>query len=456
MFPDADQEHIRHGGSFSGLLIALLVCAGLSIALQHGLAGALWQGKPRLALMLSPDFPPALATLAIARKTGEDTTDPARAGNPGAPAAPQAGSSAANPQPQSPAEPKMLLPPRDTIRLARQVLQNEPLTAAAVAALALGLEENDPKAGADAARKLMRFSTRISLRNVEARYWLLKDGSLRNDAKTLIGQVDLFFRLGGAPPEALLKILTAIADDPRGRPIMIERLKANPAWRENFLNKYPTQSNSYKNVMQVLQALYDGTEKMRPKDIRYFVIAMIQQNKFDDAYYMWLQTLKKEQLGKLSLLFNGDFDLVPSGLPFDWILTSAKGSTTEIASIDGRKSVLEAIFFGGRTTYAGASQWLMLTPGRYKLSGEYRLFELTNARGLVWRISCNTAISNPIAESEGFRGHTQGWRRFEFTIQVPDTGCPAQLLYLTLPARNGPEKNISGRALFDSLSIVRE
>jgi hypothetical protein len=47
------------------------------------------------------------------------------------------------------------------------------------------------------------------------------------------------------------------------------------------------------------------------------------------------------------------------------------------------------------------------------------------------------------------------WRSFEFPIAVPDSGCSAQSLQLTLAARSASEQLISGEIWFDELSLSR-
>jgi len=119
---------------------------------------------------------------------------------------------------------------------------------------------------------------------------------------------------------------------------------------------------------------------------------------------MWLQFLPQEQLASAGLLFNGDFESRPSGLPFDWVITAGSGVTIDLARRPddaGRRALL--VEFGhGRADFRGIAQFVMLPPGSYLLKGQYR-GQLVGRRGLEWRISCAASWRAGFRRRDGHR-----------------------------------------------------
>jgi hypothetical protein len=166
--------------------------------------------------------------------------------------------------------------------------------------------------------------------------------------------------------------------------------------------------------------------------------------------------LPAEQLGNAGLLFNGGFELAPSGLPFDWVISAGSGVTATFATRPDRDTE-RALFieFGhGRVDFPGISQITMLAPGTYKFQGKYR-GDIAGRRGLRWRITCAGTTAIPIGESPMVVGIASPWKEFEFSFSIPKAECRAQYVRLALDARSPSEQFVSGSIWYDELRIVR-
>src|SRR5262249_53623023 len=155
--------------------------------------------------------------------------------------------------------------------------------------------------------------------------------------------------------------------------------------------------------------------------------------------------LPPEQLASAGLLFNGSFASVPSGLPFDWVISPGTGVTMDIVERpdDAERRALFIEFGPGRVEFGSMTQLTLLGPGTYHLRGKYR-GEIGGRRGLVWRVSCAGSGGAPLGESQMLKGTAFAWQDMEFSFTVPQTECRAQRLKLELDARMASEQLVTG------------
>ena len=191
-------------------------------------------------------------------------------------------------------------------------------------------------------------------------------------------------------------------------------------------------------------------------EIAPYINFLIGHELYNLAYYTWLQFLPAEELHNAGLLFNGRFNIAPSGVPFDWVIRQGSGVTIDIVpkpESNGQHALM--VDFGyGRVDYQSVTQLVMLAPGTYEFKGQYK-GALVGPRGLKWRIVCADGATNPIGESLMINGTTPNWRTVSFTFTVPAENCLAQYVRLDLDARMASEQFISGSILFDALEISR-
>ena len=184
---------------------------------------------------------------------------------------------------------------------------------------------------------------------------------------------------------------------------------------------------------------------------------MIDHGFYDLAYYTWLQFLPPEQLNTAGNLFNGSFEVIPTGLPFDWTFTRESGATIEIADrTDGKGARALFLEFGvGRVEGLSVKQMVVLSPGDYQFRGTYKA-DIVSQRGLQWRVICASKSWKVMGESPLIIGAKSEWTDFNFSFTVPETDCPIQSVQLGFTARSASEQFVSGSVWFDDLQIVRE
>jgi hypothetical protein len=451
------------------LAIIVSICVVLFHIIARGTSASLSSRAPQVAVMLDPDAFRAKVALALAVVPGQNPSpsDPQN-GKPDQTAAAGSGATAAASssnatQPSAPnnppeaANPAVLnfrLEPQEQRNMARSILEREIVDHRALLASAYAAERIG---SIEVARQLFAKARQTNIRDSISRIWLLQDNVKRNNFDSAIRLFDELYRMRVETRSSVIAALSALADNAQGRTVLINWLAKRPLWFPAFFSMYGRLSSNPELLKEILLELKQRNVEI-PIDVAVAATKELGgRGRFEDAYFLWLQTLPPSALGSLPLLANGDFSKELSGFIFDWSLVRSPTATTEIVepADDAGTKVLRASFFGERSDYRNVRQVLMLSAGNYNLTGQVRLHYLENPRGLVWRVYCLAERNTLAAQSRRFRGNVPKWVDFKLAIKIKPVDCVAQYLVLELAARNSPERLISGQAEFRAMRIER-
>jgi hypothetical protein len=307
----------------------------------------------------------------------------------------------------------------------------------------------------ESTEKFMEAAASRSLHERLPIYYLMQKRLQQKNYAQAVYFADALLR---TTPEVLPNLMPALAfmaETPNAADELKSVLAKNPPWRSGFLAALPSSVSDARTPLDVLLAIKDSSTPPRTADLRSYLDFLVSKKIYELAYYTWLQFLPVEQLSKVGNLYNGSFELTPSGLPFDWVIASGAGVTTEIlprTDADGENALFIS-FEQGRVEFNGVTQLLMLAPGDYEFKGKFK-GELVGPRGLKWRIAC-AGGSAPLAESAMMIGAHPIWKDIEFSFTVPSGECRAQQLRLDLDARMSSEQLVTGSVWIDELQISR-
>jgi hypothetical protein len=404
-----------------GLAVLGIVLAWLVVS--RTLVACLARTAPEAALWLRPGDPEALLNLA------ERQVDAANG-----PAGPRAGTDRAR-------------------AWAETALGADPVSARALRILGqlAHAAGDDERAAGD-----LRRAARHSIQESAAVSWLLQDSYEKKDYASALYFADALLRTRTRALPLVLPVLGRMAENPDAAGELHKLLARNPPWRHAFLSGLPRAVSDARTPLKVLLALKETANPPGLADIRDYAGLLIEHKLYELAYYTWLQFLPREQMAGAGFLFNGSFELSPSGLPFDWLIDAGTGTTVDIAARpDAAGGHALRIELGpGRVELGGVTQMLLLAPGAYQLRGKYR-GELTGPRGLVWRIACAGGTGAPLGQSPMAIGAAPQWKDVAFSFTVADSGCRAQQLRLVLDARMPSEQLVSGTLWYDDLTVAR-
>lgn len=332
-------------------------------------------------------------------------------------------------------------------------LSRDPLNARAVAILG----EVAAHAGdIERTRRAMRAAARLSIRESRAVHWLMIDSAQRQDVAGALHYADALVRHRPRLMTLAMPVLTAMAESGAASGLLHAELERNPPWRGAFFSGLAAGMRDPRTPVGLLLALKGGPAPPTVGEIGNALDALIARGHYELAYYTWLQLLPAEHLASTGFLFNGEFRLQPSGLPFDWMLRSGPGVSVDVAAAPGEtgRRALVVEFGVGRVEFPGVWQLILLGPGSYRLQGRHK-GEITGRRGLRWRLGCVGSGQPPIGEGPMLVGTVPVWTELDVPFTVPAAGCRAQSVRLELDARSPSEQLVTGTMWFDRLGVTR-
>jgi hypothetical protein len=343
----------------------------------------------------------------------------------------------------------------DTRELARTWTQlalfGDPLNAKALTMLGGIAYSAEDEAGAG---KFFRAAAGRSLRERSAIFWLMLNSYQSQDFPAAVRHADILLRTRSDVSEDVMPLLAQMAENKDASGEVKKVVLGNPPWRSRFLAVLARVSADPRTALDLLLAMRGTSAPPTSDDLRNHVRALVERGQYELAYYAWLEHLPPAHLTSTGFLFNGSFELPPSGVPFDWVIEPGTGATVDIVDDperDGRRALL--VDFGyGLVEFPKVRQLTMLAPGRYQFKARNK-GELVGKRGLVWRIACSETPHVPLGESPMAMGVSPKWRDIDFAFTVPATKCRTQHVHLQLDARMPSEQLLSGSMWFDDLSI---
>jgi len=232
---------------------------------------------------------------------------------------------------------------------------------------------------------------------------------------------------------------------------LVTQLKADSRWLAQALHSMPAAKLPVVQAMPLVQQAM-ALQRLPPELGQMLVRQLIAEGVWLDAYAIWLHLWQRP----LGLLFNGSFeqDFVPNG--FDWNLSGANnhraGARVFQPHMAERGRVLQVEFTGRPIAQPVLSQLLVLAPGQYRLSGNYRSANLRSEGGLAWVFSC-AADRREISRSAALGLSGGQWSSFDVALTLPpDCGLGVRLSLQTF-ARYESTTGLRGEVQFDKLAL---
>lgn len=336
--------------------------------------------------------------------------------------------------------------------LANEALLRNPLNEGALRVLGLAADAADDGRRAD---QLMSVAARRTRRDLSVETWLFDERFRQGRLEDALRHADAILRQKPDMLGILSPTLAEIARRDDLRRALIDVLNFGPPWRKDVLGALAQSAEPAANEA-VFIGLEHSTQPLQLAEMAPYLNRLVAAGQYDLAFLTWLRALPLAQSEQLPYVYNGDFDIPVTGLPFDWAITNVDGATTEVADSgdENRGPALHVAFWGSRVNYHHVGKLLLLPPGGYRLTGLVKADDIENAHGLVWRIYCADHEDQTIGVTPTVVGNSD-WTEFSADFEVPSEGCSAQWLRLEIAATVSIEQQISGTVWYDHLAIDR-
>lgn len=183
-----------------------------------------------------------------------------------------------------------------------------------------------------------------------------------------------------------------------------------------------------------------------------YVTFLLTKRQYDLAADVWAnyQISHEENYQKQNILFNGDFELPPTGCRLDWSVSQVSGAQVRF---DARS--LRIIFAGtDNLNYSHVSQTAVVRPGRYRLQARLRTAGLTTDRGVGLRVVDAEVPARLKVATETLLGDND-WRKLETTFVVPPATRLVDVQVFREPSLKFDNK-IAGTVWIDAVSLAPE
>lgn len=246
--------------------------------------------------------------------------------------------------------------------------------------------------------------------------------------------------------------LLQLAGDPANHAAFLTLLGEPVPWWPAFFVHAADKAPDLDTARVLFGLTQGGPNAPNPDMLRAWLARLQKDGQWLEAWFVWLNSLGKQEIGRLGNLYNGSFEAPISNLGFDWITHRHPAFSLDTAATydSSGERALRVTFRGPRVQFRHLYQHLMLPPGQFLLQGRVRPDKLQAPQGMHWALYC-LGSNQPIATTQRFRG-SEPWTRFRTEFSIPE-GCPVQLLRLELAGTIRLDFDASGTIWFDNLSI---
>ena len=330
--------------------------------------------------------------------------------------------------------------------LARRAIAQSSVEGRAYGALARALD-----AQARDAQAVFAVAVRLAPDDVDTRLAYARVARRDGRVATLVDQLVALSWLAERGGHVALADLVRVARTAEGFDAVLARLANAPRTRADVFALVCTQARDAALPDRFYAALV-ARGGASAEERRAYLERLVRDGRWFDAWAARRDALPPDARASIENLVDGGFEAPFGEQPFDWQTGGVKGAAIERAAARGGHA-LQVDFFGERVPFAHVRQYLLLAPGRYRLTGLASV-ALDSPRGLRWSVACAGKPGAPLAVAGPFVGR-RDWSAFEAELEVPASGCDAQLLRLESAARAAVEQQIAGRVQFDDLALAR-
>ncbi|MER9301476.1 tetratricopeptide repeat protein [Mesorhizobium sp. M0496] len=280
----------------------------------------------------------------------------------------------------------------------------------------------------DRARKLSKTEIHALQRSI--------DRSIEGgDLSKAVGEIDTLLRRWPDRFPVIAAGMPAILSNPDGYRAVLAAMKIGAPWRSNLFSALGHDPRGLRAASQLLLDLAGSSSPPTSKELSAVINGYIRQKEYEPAYRLFLFSLSDQERTLGGYIFNGGFEPVRSGKPFDWQVHDRSGLEITFAGsrdVGESDSGATVRFLNTPVKNAAFQQYVELPPGSYRISLTASGRNLKLPKQLFWSIRC----ADPASEIARFNIPEGTFNRQDLSLDfaIGPSACPMQLLRLETAA----------------------
>lgn len=259
--------------------------------------------------------------------------------------------------------------------------------------------------------------------------------------------------------------LSILLADQEAHDIIAKRFSTSPNLRRMLVN---ILAQSPDTIAQAMNLLLDWHKEEIPdlaSDINTVTSRLIGAKRPSEAFLLF--NLTRSPSAPNGYVYNGQFNALPSGNPFDWNWRSQAGADIRIVKhsetrrdssnkgqVPADEKSLSIRFLDNPVRFDNVRQMTRLVAGKYSLAAAYSVRNLRTPKPLMLGIRC--AGARQFLASQTFRTDINSPTKLEVEFIVPPTNCDLQQITVYNENLTDSWKNrYSGSLFLHSVAITR-
>ncbi|RWO01988.1 MAG: hypothetical protein EOS06_05595 [Mesorhizobium sp.] len=255
------------------------------------------------------------------------------------------------------------------------------------------------------------------------------------DLSGAVREIDILLRRWPDQFPDIAEGLPTILSNPDGYQAVLAAIRAAAPWRADLLVALGQTPDGLGFANRLLLDLTGSSAPPNPSELSYVINGYVRQKEYQQAYRLFLFSLSDQERQLAGYVFNGAFEPVSSGKPFDWQVGDQSGLEVTFAAskdtVEGEGGATVR-FLNTPVKNTALQQFIQLPPGSYKISLVASANNLKLPKELFWSIRC----VGPAGEIARFNIPEDTYNRQALSqdFSVGSAGCPMQLLRLETAA----------------------
>lgn len=251
------------------------------------------------------------------------------------------------------------------------------------------------------------------------------------DLKKAVGEINTLLRRWPDQFSAVSGGLPIILSRPDGYDAVLTAIRAEAPWRKSLFSSLTQGPQGLASADRLLLDLAGSDAPPTASELSAVIGGYISQKEYDAAYRLFLFSLTNEERKLGGYVFNGTFEPVYTGKPFDWQVRDQSGLEVTFATshdaVEGEGGATVR-FLNTPVKNTALQQIVELPPGSYKISLTASGRNLKLPKELFWAIRC----LDPAGEIARFNIPEGTYNRQDLSQEfaIGPGACPIQLLRL--------------------------